>query len=145
MLPRFSYKIFIKNIQVISNRQNLTVPVSEDSIGTYYCHAEVPGYNTITSRPGADVLMTGKMLKFVVLKNLVIKGYFYAPFPRRFLWLYFSAILKLKIFIRSTKDQIVTNPIWRDRRKHSYQLCSNISSRTWWHCLDVSRKLNKWR
>ena len=44
---------------MISERQNLTVPVTEDSIGTYYCHAEVSGYKTITSRPGADVLMTG--------------------------------------------------------------------------------------
>ena len=44
---------------MISRHQNYTVPVSEDTIGTYYCHAEVSGYKTVTSRPGADVLMTG--------------------------------------------------------------------------------------
>ena len=46
-------------MQVISNRQNMTVAVTEESVGTYYCHAEVAGYKTIISRPGADVLMTG--------------------------------------------------------------------------------------
>ena len=48
-------------MQVISNRQNMTVAVTEESVGTYYCHAEVAGYKTITSRPGADVLMTGSV------------------------------------------------------------------------------------
>ena len=48
-------------MQVISNRQNMTVAVTEESVGTYYCHAEVAGYKTITSRPGADVLMTGNL------------------------------------------------------------------------------------
>jgi hypothetical protein len=45
--------------EVISDRQNMTVPVTENNLGTYYCHAEVSGYQTITSLPGAEVLMTG--------------------------------------------------------------------------------------
>ena len=48
-------------MQVISNRQNMTVAVTEESVGTYYCHAEVAGYKTLTSMPGADVLMTGNL------------------------------------------------------------------------------------
>ena len=39
----------------------MTVPVTENNLGTYYCHAEVSGYQTITSLPGAEVLMTGKI------------------------------------------------------------------------------------
>ena len=42
------------------------MPVTEDSIGTYYCHAEVAGYKTINSRP-AEVLMTGKTLKYLYI------------------------------------------------------------------------------
>ena len=42
------------------------MPVTEDSIGTYYCHAEVAGYKTINSRP-AEVLMTGKTSKYLYI------------------------------------------------------------------------------
>ena len=38
----------------------MSVKIDESSgVGTYYCHAETPGYSKITSRP-AEVLMTGR-------------------------------------------------------------------------------------
>ena len=43
---------------MISEDQNLTLSVTEDSVGTYLCHAETDGFQALTSRP-AEVLMTG--------------------------------------------------------------------------------------
>merc|ERR1719376_2078437 len=45
--------------EIISQTQNLTVSVTDETVGTYFCHAEVSGYAAITSNP-AEVLMTGK-------------------------------------------------------------------------------------
>ena len=49
----------LKHFQVISHEQNLTVTIDEATVGSYYCHAETPGYSQITSR-SAEVLMTGR-------------------------------------------------------------------------------------
>ena len=43
----------------MSHAQNMSVKIEDNSVGTYYCHAETPGYSRITSRP-AEVLMTGR-------------------------------------------------------------------------------------
>ena len=43
---------------MVSEEQNLTLTVSEDSVGTYLCQAETDGFAALTSRP-AEVLMTG--------------------------------------------------------------------------------------
>lgn len=42
--------------QIISSRQNLTLTLSEQTAGTYFCHATVPDFDSITSR-GAEVIM----------------------------------------------------------------------------------------
>ena len=44
--------------QIVSEDQNLTLTVNEDSVGTYLCQAETDGFAALTSRP-AEVLMTG--------------------------------------------------------------------------------------
>ena len=35
--------------QIISQEQNLTVLVTGDSVGAYFCHAEVEGYAPVTT------------------------------------------------------------------------------------------------
>ena len=52
-------KLLSSRLQIISQNQNLTVSVTHDNVGTYFCHAEVPGYAPLTSSP-AEILMTGK-------------------------------------------------------------------------------------
>ena len=42
----------------MSEEQNLTLTVSEDTVGTYLCQAETEGFASLTSKP-AEVLMTG--------------------------------------------------------------------------------------
>ena len=42
--------------QRLSTEQNLTLHVSEDAVGEYFCHAAVPEFEAIVSR-GAEVLM----------------------------------------------------------------------------------------
>ena len=43
---------------MISEEQNLTLTVTEDTVGSYICQAETDGFPALTSRP-AEVLMTG--------------------------------------------------------------------------------------
>ncbi len=38
------------HFQVVSRDQNLTLPINDETIGKYYCHAETPGYASVTSR-----------------------------------------------------------------------------------------------
>ena len=44
--------------QIISQEQNLTVLVTGDSVGAYFCHAEVEGYAPVTTN-AAEIQMTG--------------------------------------------------------------------------------------
>ena len=46
-------------LQIISQDQNLTLIVTDESVGTYFCHAEVEGYAPVTSNP-AEILITGR-------------------------------------------------------------------------------------
>ena len=107
-------------MQVISNRQNMTVAVTEESVGTYYCHAEVAGYKTITSRPGADVLMTGNVkIPFARNKLLIMNLQKHNP-----------CISSLCLYFRPTKVHISYHSVRHCGRKCSYQLRSNIGTPT---------------
>ena len=76
------------------------MPVTEVSIGTYYCHAEVAGYKTINSRP-AEVLMTGQPKLFssaaqsgVVGENVHINcAAVTVPQPDNIVWRHHQAII----------------------------------------------------
>ncbi len=48
----FSWRLkkTLLHFQVVSRDQNLTLPINDETIGKYYCHAETPGYASVTSR-----------------------------------------------------------------------------------------------
>ena len=49
-------------LQIISQDQNLTLIVTDESVGTYFCHAEVEGYAPVTSNP-AELVATQHALE----------------------------------------------------------------------------------
>jgi hypothetical protein len=54
----FRHKKRLCPFQVLSEEQNLTLTITDDTVGTYICQAETDGFSELTSRP-AEVLMTG--------------------------------------------------------------------------------------
>ena len=50
--------MYFSPLQIIGTRQNLTLELSPESVGVYFCHASSTGFAAVTSQ-GADVLVNG--------------------------------------------------------------------------------------